>query len=318
MAVISRPKGAVVVISERYRAEGAAGTRHLPVPVDSSCVTSGISAGSDCDLYFEWRGSGPPLLLIVGGGGDCGYYDGLAGILADEFTVLSYDRRGNSRSTLRGDPAPLVMSEQSADALAVLDANGIASALVFGNSGGATIALDLAAHHPERVVAAVVHEPPVPAVLPDPEGYLAIYDEMDRLLEVAGWVAAFRYFQATIGQVPAPIIAALLDPGPHLPPGPRRDLMQRVSGNWEYMTRYEIRSFIDYQPDLGRIVANGTPIALACGADTIDAEAVRMSRVAAARLGTDCVVFPGGHTAPLEIPEAFGPVLRALLRTFTS
>jgi len=88
--------------------------------------------------------------------------------LADEFTVLTYDRRGNSRSGLHGGPAPLVMEEQSADALAVLDANGIDKALVFGNSGGASIALDLAARHPGQVNAAVVHEPPVPAVLPDP------------------------------------------------------------------------------------------------------------------------------------------------------
>jgi pimeloyl-ACP methyl ester carboxylesterase len=72
-------------------------------------VISGRAAGGGCELYFERRGSGPPLLLIVGGGGDCGYYEEVAGILADEFTVLSYDRRGNSRSILHGPPAPLVM-----------------------------------------------------------------------------------------------------------------------------------------------------------------------------------------------------------------
>ena len=276
-------------------------------------VITGIAPGDGCDLYFERRGAGPPLLLIVGGGGDGGYYGELAGMLADEFTVLSYDRRGNSRSRLHGAPAPLVMAEQSADARAVLDANGFAAALVFGNSGGATITLDLTARHPGRVVAAVVHEPPVPAVLPDPEGYLASYDEMDRLLDAEGWTAAFAYFQTTIGRVPTPIIPVLLNPGPHLPPGPQRDLMLRVSGNWEYMTRYEIRSFIDYRPDLDRIAAGGTPVALAYGADTVDEAAKRMSQVAAAKLGADCVVFPGGHIAPLEVPGAFAPVLRSLL-----
>lgn len=145
-------------------------------------LTSGTARGAGADLYFERRGSGPALLLIVGGGGDCGYYDGLAEVLAAEFTVLSYDRRGNSRSRLHGSPAPVAMAQQSADALAVLDAAGISSALVFGNSGGASIALDLAARHPDRVEAAVAHEPPVPAVLPDPAGYVAVYDEMDRLL----------------------------------------------------------------------------------------------------------------------------------------
>ena len=58
------------------------------------------------------------------------------------------------------------MAEQSADAVAVLQACGFGSGRIFGNSGGATIALDLAAPHPEAVAAVVAHEPPLPAVLP--------------------------------------------------------------------------------------------------------------------------------------------------------
>jgi pimeloyl-ACP methyl ester carboxylesterase len=276
-------------------------------------LTAGTARGSGTDLYYERRGDGQPLLLVVGGGGDHGYYDGLAGNLADEFTVLTYDRRGNSRSGLHGSPRPLVMREQSADALAVLDANDVEAALVFGNSGGASVALDLAARHPGRVNAAVVHEPPVPAVLPDPAPYLAVCDEMDRLLATSGWTAAFTYFQVKLGRVPPEVSAVMLDPGPHLPPGPVRDLLLRVSRNWEYMTRYEIRSFIDYQPDLAAIAANGTPVALAYGADTDDPEAIQMTQVTAARLASECAVLPGGHTGPMEVPDAFAPVLRGLL-----
>ena len=276
-------------------------------------LTAATVRGAGTDLYYERRGDGPPLLLIVGGGGDHGYYDGLADGLADAFTVLAYDRRGNSRSVLHGRPAPLVMAEQSGDALAVLDASGLESALVFGNSGGASIALDLAARHPGRVSAAVVHEPPVPAVLPDPGPYLAIYKEIDRLLAAEGWTAAFTHFQAAVGRVPPEGIAVSLDPGPYLPPGSLRDLLVRISQNWEYMTRYEIRSFIDFRPDLAAITANGTPVALARGARTADPAFARMSQVTAARIGADCIVFPGGHTAPMEIPGAFAPVLRDLL-----
>jgi pimeloyl-ACP methyl ester carboxylesterase len=276
-------------------------------------LTAGTARGSGTDLYYERRGDGQPLLLVVGGGGDHGYYDGLAENLADEFTVLTYDRRGNSRSVLHDSPRPLVMWEQSADALAVLDANDVEAALVFGNSGGASVVLDLAARHPGRVNAAVVHEPPVPAVLPDPAPYLAVCDEMDRLLATSGWTAAFTYFQVKLGRVPPEVSAVMLDPGPHLPPGPVRELLLRVSQNWEYMTRYEIRSFIDYQPDLAAIAANGTPVALAYGADTDDPEAIQMTQVTAARLASECAVLPGGHTGPMEVPDAFAPVLRGLL-----
>ena len=44
------------------------------------------------------RGTGPPVLLIMGATGDGGHFDELADLLADEFTVVSYDRRGNGRS----------------------------------------------------------------------------------------------------------------------------------------------------------------------------------------------------------------------------
>ena len=50
------------------------------------------------EFYFEVRGMGPPVLLIMGATGDGGHFDAFADLLADEFTVVSYDRRGNGRS----------------------------------------------------------------------------------------------------------------------------------------------------------------------------------------------------------------------------
>jgi pimeloyl-ACP methyl ester carboxylesterase len=54
------------------------------------------------ELYHEIRGSGPPVLLIMGATGDGGHFDTLADLLADEFTVVTYDRRGNGRSPPSG------------------------------------------------------------------------------------------------------------------------------------------------------------------------------------------------------------------------
>jgi len=44
------------------------------------------------------RGSGPTLLLIAGGNGDAGIFERVASVLANEYTVVTYDPRGNSRS----------------------------------------------------------------------------------------------------------------------------------------------------------------------------------------------------------------------------
>src|SRR5580704_14309875 len=114
--------------------------RMRPAPQRESEMTTttarwGRATSDEADLYYERRGDGPPLLLITGGGGDAGYYSALAGILAGDFTVLTYDRRGNSRSRLPRGPVTITMAGQSADAIAVLRENGFSRAHIFGNSG---------------------------------------------------------------------------------------------------------------------------------------------------------------------------------------
>jgi pimeloyl-ACP methyl ester carboxylesterase len=291
-----------------------------------SGLDRGVAQAEGAELYFERRGDGPPLLLIAGGGGDCGAFSALADIMAAGYTVLTYDRRGNSRSPLHHPPAPITMAEQSDDAIAVMRASGFESARFFGNSGGATIALELAARHPQAVDAVVVHEPPLPQVLPNAGEYLAEYDEIAKTLDAEGWEAAFRLFQARISQLPPAqlrtVLSTLLDPASAMPPGPLLDLLCRLSGNWEYMMRYEIQPFIRYTPDLDKIAAGGARVALAAGEDTMARpEREGMAHypfrapclVIADRLDAELVTFPGGHEAPTEIPGPFATALRDVL-----
>lgn len=282
----------------------------------SASMTSGLAEAAGADLYYERRGDGPPLLMITGGGGDGGYYADAADILASDYTVITYDRRGNSRSPLHGDPVMISLAGQSDDAVAVLAANGFGSARIFGNSGGASIALDLAARHPQVTEAVVAHEPPVPLVLDDPREFLADFEEIEHVLATEGWQAAFMQFQIKIGLLPPArpeLLAFLLKPASYLPPGPRRDAMIRTNANWPYMLRYEVRPFIDFRPDLDKIVSSQVKIALACGTATRDKRAVEISDRTAALLGTECVRFSGGHTAPTDMPRTFAPELAALL-----
>jgi pimeloyl-ACP methyl ester carboxylesterase len=117
------------------------------------------------DLYYEVRGSGPPLMLIMGATGDAGHFATVADRLAAEFTVLTYDRRGNSRSSRPPDWCRTTPEEQADDAAGLLRALELAPAAVFGTSSGAISALSLLIRHPEFVQAAIVHEPPMLTVL---------------------------------------------------------------------------------------------------------------------------------------------------------
>jgi len=286
-----------------------------PGLADTEPAASGFAEGDGADLYFERRGDGPPLLMITGGGGDCAYYSAAADLLASDYTVVTYDRRGNSRSRLHGAPVPIAMAQQSADAVAVLRACGFAAAMVFGSSGGATIALDLAARHPQVTRTVIAHEPPIPKILPDAAGYLAIFDEIEQVLQAQGWQAAFTVFLTRVAHLPPDrpdLITALLDPAQVLPPGPTLEVLKRVSGNWEYLIRYEMRPFIDYVPDLGQIAASGVGVVPAAGSES-DEISRHMCTVLAARLGAEFAEFPGGHDAPVEIPVDFAAALRPLL-----
>ena len=71
-------------------------------------------------LYYEVRGNGPPVLFVSGATGDAGHWAGAAAALADEFTVVTYDRRGNSRSPRPPGWNEAPLTEQADDAAALL------------------------------------------------------------------------------------------------------------------------------------------------------------------------------------------------------
>src|SRR6266536_4799362 len=128
-------------------------------------VKTGFVSIEGDELCYEVRGQGAPLLMIPGGGGDGRIYSFVADVLCDEYKVITYDRRGNARSTCN-DPQNFEISQQSRDAVAVLQAAGETSAFVFGNSSGAVIALDIAKTYPQAIKAIVAHEPPITRVHP--------------------------------------------------------------------------------------------------------------------------------------------------------
>jgi pimeloyl-ACP methyl ester carboxylesterase len=128
--------------------------------------TEGRVKVNGAELYYEVRGTGPSVLLVCGLAGDAGYYDALADILAANFAVATYDRRGYSRSPRPAGWNQTSIEEQADDAAALLSALGLAPAILFGSSAGGPIALDLTLRHPDKVRGLVLHEPSVYTVLP--------------------------------------------------------------------------------------------------------------------------------------------------------
>ena len=107
----------------------------------------------DIQLYYELGGnaeSGKRLLFISGSGSDLRQAPSPAeSPLGEDFEVLAYDQRGLGQSDKpEGD---YTMADYAADALALMDHVGWASARVYGVSFGGMVAQELAVTAPERV-----------------------------------------------------------------------------------------------------------------------------------------------------------------------
>ena len=113
---------------------------------------------SGIEWYCELRGSGPSVVLIPSGEGDCGSFTSVADALAKDFTVLTFDMPGFSRS---GPPPNFgqITADELADQVAELVKSlDLAPAAVYGCSSAGLAALSLVARQAEVVRNAVVHE----------------------------------------------------------------------------------------------------------------------------------------------------------------
>jgi pimeloyl-ACP methyl ester carboxylesterase len=263
----------------------------------ASIIEKVITEGAE--IYCERRGNGPLLLLIHGAMEDAGFYSSTADILAEKFTVVSYDRRCNSRSS-RDRSADMTVAQQARDAASIIKATGVEKAIVLGRSGGAIIGLELAADRPEVIDFLIVHEAPVIELLPDSNAqrWRTFVDEIYTKSQREGWQAAQAEFMASLINVPDT---------PYPP-----DLNKRLSGNVDFFFRHEFKAFFRYLPNIESIRNYSVKMVTATGRDSDDAYYVHATRALAAKLGCENVEFPGHHDVSFWMPEEFA---NAILRT---
>jgi pimeloyl-ACP methyl ester carboxylesterase len=126
-------------------------------------------------LRYEIVGSGIPLVLVHGSWADHHSWDVLAPLLADQFQVIAFDRRGHSDS--ESPVGQGSVNEDVADLAALIERLGSGPAHVVGNSFGGSIALRLAASAPHLVLTVTAHEPPLMSVLADGREKAAVDNE---------------------------------------------------------------------------------------------------------------------------------------------
>jgi 3-oxoadipate enol-lactonase len=104
--------------------------------------------------YIE-AGSGDPLLLIMGFGGDHLAWGFQTPVFAQKYRVIAFDNRGVGQSD--APDVPYTTRMMADDAVGLLDHLKIERAHVLGVSMGGMIAQEVALNHPQRVRSLQLH-----------------------------------------------------------------------------------------------------------------------------------------------------------------
>ncbi|KAF2106462.1 Alpha/Beta hydrolase protein [Lophiotrema nucula] len=268
--------------------------------------TLGYLSVPGANLYYETIGSGPLLLFISGGNGDADIWRQIAYVLASNFTVAIYDRRGYSRSYL----SPVAIQDYSKRL--ETDVNDAAfliqhlsevpgEATVLGTSSGAIVALELLVEHPELLGTLISHEAPAITVLPDRAnltiGQTAIYDTY-RKYGIPPALVQFGALYASQNDT----VALIVSMDTHT--------KEFMNGNNFVWFERELLPYPLYEFDLDKMSLGKSKLMLANGVETNpQALHYRANVQLATMFGLDVNVLPGGHVGYREDPQGWAIAL---------
>jgi pimeloyl-ACP methyl ester carboxylesterase len=161
-----------------------------------------VTSKDGTTITFERLGAGSPVVLVCGGSVDRMANAGLAALLASDFTVFNFDRRGRGES---GDTPPYAVGREIEDIDAVIDVAG-GSAGLYGISSGPALALEAARQLGAKVTRLALFEPPYivdPAARP-PTDQVEQYNTM--IAEGRRGDAADYFMEKVVG-LPAEFVA---------------------------------------------------------------------------------------------------------------
>jgi len=237
-------------------------------------------------IAFDRIGSGEPLVFVLGAFNDRSTGRGLAQVMADMFTVYSYDRRGRGDS---GDVAPYAVDREIEDLAAVMHHAG-GAAHVFGFSSGAVLSLRAAAQG-LRITRLALYEPPPT----DPRMAAGHADKLELLVAGGKRGDAVEYFQRDIVGIPAEVVAQMRQ-------APFRPALDAVAHTLVYDMR-----ILSEPPNATTVL---TPTLIISGEDSMGSDLLSQ---AANRLAT---AMPNAQHTTLNglnhdlVPEALGPELK--------
>jgi len=166
---------------------------------------SGVRSQDGTRIACERSGSGPPLIIVDGAlcSRAFGPSPKLAPLLAQHFTVITYDRRGRGAS----DDAPQYSAEREVEDIAALIQEAGGGVSLLGLSSGGALALEAAASglSVDRVIA---YEPPYVDV--NGQGGGAAHEQrLKQLLAEGDRGGAVKYFMKDMVGAPSAMVVMM-------------------------------------------------------------------------------------------------------------
>lgn len=263
-------------------------------------VKSFLQKIGDIQFYCELRGSGPSVVLVPSGEGDCGTFAAVADSLADEFTVFTLDMRGCSRTIMPPEWGPTSAEELASDVAALARTLGLGPASFYGCSSGGQAVLCLGLYHSDIVHSLIIHEPAVilHAPLSGPSlpggGFVPTYLEA----AVKGLVKELGSFKAAM----AVLFPNVFSGNVQLWNAQDPVLLERIYNNGEaWITKYlgHVERFYT-DAELAKIAR--LPITFSAG-PLSPAWLAEAGRRVAEKCGVELVWMPCAHFPQVTIPE---------------
>ncbi len=254
-----------------------------------------VTSKDGTKIAYDRSGNGPPIILVSGGSVDSQSNIGLASVLAPDFTVFNYERRGRGQS---GDTLPYAVDREIEDIDAVVEAAG-GSAYLYGTSSGAALALEAALKLDGRISKLVLWEPPYvvdPAARPPAD----TVEQYNTMLAEGRRGDAAEYFMAKVVRMPPEFVA-----------------FAKTAPWWEaqkalaHTLPYDGTIMGDYSPPTERAKALPTPTMILTGGASFPFMAETAEALAEA--------IPGAQTGTLDgqshdvDPTVLGPAMKDFL-----
>lgn len=170
-----------------------------------------LTSADGTAIAYDITGDGPLLITVFGATCFRQFMPVLDDVkkFATSFRVINYDRRGRGDS---GDTQPWSLEKEIDDIRALIQANG-GSAMIYGHSSGAVLALEAALRLPDLITHVMVYDAPYCHDEAEVARYAQLRTTVDALLDKGEHKKALRTFLLNIG-MPKPFVYLLpLMPG---------------------------------------------------------------------------------------------------------